>query len=1156
MPKFQQIFSIDIKLFPFFALMTALLSRRVREFHINILCFAFFLLTPAVLSHAQAPQPQIRVPSPTPIPTPKTNELDLAQRKLRVPEGYKVELFASEPLIENPVSFAFDGKGRAYVVETHRRTTSVLDIRNHPDWLDDDLSFRTVDDRANFFKRILIPENKKLPSKIVVDRNGDGKFDWHDLEVESERLRLIEDLKGDGIADHGTTFAEDFKTLVSGVAAGVAVRQNDVYFTCIPDLWLLRDTNNDGVSDVRQRLHTGFGVHIGFGGHDLHGLKFGPDGKLYFTVGDRGLNVTTGDRTLSNPDSGAVLRCNPDGSELELFATGLRNPQELAFDQYGNLFTGDNNGDGGDPARWLYIVEGGDYGWHAGWQHLPKLGPWNAEHLWDFAPINTAAYLLPPVAHIGHGPAGTVFYPGTGLPAPYMNHFFLCDFPGGVHSFMLRPNGAGFMVTDLKQIFWELYPVDVDFGPNGGLYVLDWVEGWEKTGKGRIWRITERSALQDPLLASTRQILGEGFEQRRDQELATLLGHADMRVRMEAQFTLAARGVAVTNVLAQAILPTFPELGRLHAMWALSQIARSNPEVLNLIVPQLFDYASFEVRAQALKILGNARFASAYNEYVRALRDPNPRIRYFGAMALAKLRVAEAIPAIQTFLSENNDSDAYLRHAGVMAFTWLNDMNVLDAAARDNSPSIRMASLLAMRRLQKPQIAMFLYDSKPSIVTEAARAIYDLQIPGAISQLAAQIAKPGLSEIAMRRVIHANYRQGNLENAMALSEFASRTNSPASLRAEAIELLSRWAEPGKLDRLIGLSRPLPAREARGASLSLRSEIGNLLQNSPTEVRLAAVQAAVRLGIDSVSTELLAIIANKTAPPELRVESLKALAGFKDPRLKDAIQIANADTNQALRKAAAPIEVKSVDSATALSATLKLLETGSIPQKQSALEALGDMQAPPVDPVLLMWLDRLISGKAPKEIQFEILEAASKRKGQLIKSTYDRFIANRGKENPLGNYIECEAGGDADAGKKIFFERADLGCLRCHKINGEGGDVGPDLTGIGNRTDRHYLLESIVQPNVRITQGYENLLITMNDDKTHVGLLKGEDAENVIINSPEEGLLKVPKAEIKNLDLGLSAMPAELVGMLTKRDLRNLVEFLATRTQPQKTAATK
>ena len=149
---------------------------------------------------------------------------------------------------------------------------------------------------------------------------------------------------------------------------------------------------------------------------DMHGLKMGPDGRIYFSIGDRGLHVKTEGRVVSNPHSGAVLRCNPDGSELELVATGLRNPQELVFDPYGNLFTGDNNADGGDKARWVHVIEGGDSGWSLGYQEMKqptRLGPWNAEKIWNTQFDGQHANIVPPVAYLGNGPSGVTIHPGV-----------------------------------------------------------------------------------------------------------------------------------------------------------------------------------------------------------------------------------------------------------------------------------------------------------------------------------------------------------------------------------------------------------------------------------------------------------------------------------------------------------------------------------------------------------------------------------------------------------------------------------------------------------------------------------------------------------------------------------------------------------------------
>ena len=220
------------------------------------------------------------------------------------------------------------------------------------DWLDDDLACRTVADRVAMYKKHA------------------GKKFHETYEKERDRVRLVEDTDGDGKADRATVFADGFGRAEDGIGAGRARPQGERLLHLHPRPVAAPDTKGTGTADVKQSLSTGYGVHVAFIGHDLHGLCVGPDGKLYFSIGDRGLNVKTKEgKHLFCPDSGAVLRCDLDGSNLEIFATGLRNPQELAFDDFGNLFTGDNNSDGGDQARWVHVVEGGDSGWRIGYQY-------------------------------------------------------------------------------------------------------------------------------------------------------------------------------------------------------------------------------------------------------------------------------------------------------------------------------------------------------------------------------------------------------------------------------------------------------------------------------------------------------------------------------------------------------------------------------------------------------------------------------------------------------------------------------------------------------------------------------------------------------------------------------------------------------------------
>ncbi|MCA9053701.1 MAG: c-type cytochrome, partial [Planctomycetaceae bacterium] len=141
------------------------------------------------------------------------------------------------------------------------------------------------------------------------------------------------------------------------------------------------------------------------------------------------------------------------------------------------------------------------------------------------------------------------------------------------------------------------------------------------------------------------------------------------------------------------------------------------------------------------------------------------------------------------------------------------------------------------------------------------------------------------------------------------------------------------------------------------------------------------------------------------------------------------------------------------------------------------------------------------------------------------------------------------GGDVGRGKEIFFGNAAASCRRCHKVNGDGSDVGPDLSGIAKTNNREYLLESILNPNARIAKGFETVVFVMDDGQLYTGLVKGEDEETYQLMTAQGELIRVEKSGIEERAVGKSGMPEDVAKPLSKADLRDLVEYLSTLQTP-------
>jgi quinoprotein glucose dehydrogenase len=1083
-----------------------------------------------------------------------SKEPEQAMKRVRLPAGTKIELFAAEPLLANPVAFCFDEKGRCFVAETYRIQHGVTDNRGHMYWLDDDLASRTVADRVAMYKKHL-------------------KDKFSTYEITHDRVRLIEDTKGTGLADKATVFADGFHFAADGIGAGVLARKGNVYYTCIPNLWLLKDTKGTGKADVRKALSTGYGVHVSFYGHDMHGLRMGPDGRLYFSIGDRGFNVKTPEgKTLAYPDTGAVLRCEPDGSNLEVYAYGLRNPQELAFDEYGHLFTCDNNSDSGDKARLVYVVEGGDSGWRIGYQYSTRMsdrGPWNAEKLWHLPHDGQPAYIVPPVAYIGDGPSGLCYnYGGTTMPDRYAGHFFMCDFRGtpaisGVRSFAVKPKGAGFEMVDQHECIWSVLATDCDFGPDGGLYVSDWVQGWEGTGKGRIYRVVDPEKRKSAVVQEVKKLLAEGFDQRPVEELVKLLEHPDQRVRQEAQFALVAkRGKdrkPASRALCRVARSSGNRLARCHAIWGLGQTARRRGLIahseIGSFLAELANDSDPEIRAQVARELGDF-WLTAMVKLPLLMKDKEPRVRLHAALAYARVFAAIELKAADfeegesdevwqpclDILRENADADPYLRHAAVMALVALGIPEALLDSIKHEPAPVRMGVLLALRRLRSPETTRFLTDPEPRLVDEAARAIHDVPIPDAMPQLASLLSKTRISETTLHRALNAHFRLGKAENAAALAAFAARSDAPEKLRVEAIRMLADWSLPGRRDRVTGATQVPVFRDSALAAEAMRKNIDGILAG-PDRLREEAARVGGQLGIKEVGPILFKMLSEESAFASARAEIVLALDTLDDKRLPEAMKLALADDDARVRNAARRVMAKRQPHE-AIKAFVEALDKGEVAEQQMALTLLGQSKEAEAETVLSQWLDRMIAGTAPSAVHLELLQAAERRAAPEIKQKLARYESSRKIGDSIASYREALFGGNARAGREIFLNRTEVACLRCHKVRGQGGEVGPDLTGIGAKQTREYLLESIVDPNKQIAKGFETVVLGLKDGTTLSGVLKEESEKEIRLITPEAAYLTVAKKDVEVRDTGKSAMPDDVMKHLNKSELRDLVEFLA------------
>jgi len=1076
-----------------------------------------------------------------------------------IAEGLNLRLWAVDSLVADPISIQVDDQGRLFYTRTNRQKNSEFDIRGHQDWEIESISLQTIDDKRAFLRKVLSPENSDKNGWLT-DVNGDGSRDWRDMTVEMEHVYRLEDTDGDGLADLSQLMVEDFNDEVTDIAGGVLSYNDDLFVAVGPDLWRMKDKNGDGIMDEKESISHGYGIHIGFSGHNMSGLAVGPDGRIYWSMGDIGFNGVGPDGTEWNhSNEGVIVRSNPDGSDFEVFAKGLRNVHEFVFDEYANMISVDNDGDhAGESERLVYIVNGSDTGWRTNWQfgkYRDSLNNtykvWMEEGLYKPRFEGQAAYITPTIANFINGPTGMVYNPGTALAPRWKNTFFVVEFVGnpsrsGIHAFKLNPKGASFELAETSKVLGGVLATGLDFGPDGSLYVADWIDGWGTKDWGRVWKMDDDEGASWQERATTKELVGQNFANKELEELNSLLSNADMRIRRKAQFELAKRGDDGAGILKNNAEQSKNQLARIHGIIGLSQMARLEDQKYGAPLLALLKDNDPEIRSQAAKWLGDIRYKEAGNALIPLLKDENSRTRFFAAEALGRIAHEEAITGLVELLAANNDEDAYIRHAASLALGRINQPEAILALSDHSSSAVRLGAVLALRRMAHPGIDRFLKDQDEYIVTEAARAINDdHSIEGALPALGDLLKDTEFSnEALIRRAINANLRVGSAPALDNLIAYAGKESAPVAMRTEALQTLGTWTKPSVLDRVDGRNRGEVVRELPPVQNSASGFLVKMLSHREPLLRLEAAKVIGQLHITEGVQGLLANLKGDSSA-DVRIASLKALTALEGNHKDQAIQQALSDRDKNVRVAGLDL-LSTVDIPKDLMINLlnEVIATRSVEEKQAAVLTLGAIPLEFSQAPLEELLTRLEEGKLAPEIQLELAEALEATSSEELYNRYEKFNAGLSEDSLMASYEGSLYGGDEELGRRVFFRHQSAQCIRCHAYDDMGGVAGPRLNGIAGKISRRELLESLIDPSKRLAPGFGIATLDLDNGRTVSGILNAEAPNSLTLkvgNSPDTVIMKNNIARRVNAP---SSMP-DMKHLMTRREIRDVVSFLAT-----------
>ena len=1027
-------------------------------------------------------------------------------------EGFGINIVAREPHFINPAALAFDKMGRLYVGAG--------------------------------------PQYRK-PAE---DTPGDY-------------IKILHDEDEDGIAEKVTTFAEGFNNVQA-----LAWKGDELWVANCPDVTVLRDTDGDLVADEYKLVFTGLG-HLR---HGLHGFNWAPDGRLYMTQGNSKVqdHAPQAFRDLmhiksNKPDNqpinkvftaetykksyiagwpsaeGGILRCDAGGYNLEIHSRGMRNPWDMAMDTGFNWLCTDND-PGPQHDRIFMPIQDAHYGMSHPWSY-----DWLAK---DHLPTAPSVDLLPTVSGSG---VGVVYYTAKHFPKKYQNTFLIGDwtnkriyhFPNTWDGANMKNAGTfetladagktqagdlGFKPNKGKSLF---RPTDIAVAPNGALYIAGWgahygsiyapFGGADKNAKknyGRVFRLFHK---ENDLPKRKDWLAPHRKKPHSEWTYAQLVADLDSHLpvwRVDAQDELVRRGPRHRMELVKDLdYGKFTKAQETCASWALSRMHAW----ADLTKPfrewaDLNSHASLNHRIQTLRILGESGLPSReiHKSIEANLTHKEPRVRQAAAEAIRNLPGATTEALLDAITEEDDRLTFYTQWQTLRKVANQEDRQALLA---NKKPEVQLAALLSL--LEEDA-------GDPSLILDLATSAYEPLATTAQNWLKKQggDALPTVVIQAPRR----NFRD------------PVDVEITANLKGYDIHITTDGSEPTekspkfKAGKPLKVTKDLTLRAALFQKGKRRSAIAQAIFHKISDEEWEQNVFLQELKVESKNG--YSIRENALQPGAMVYSDRKYTFTKVPPQVQGLtyIQTANDDASQTKANflsfdinIPATVYVSHDERIGTKPTWLKeyektdlILETSDTPFRLFKLDTLGGV----------VKLGGNVERSSSKASMYQVFVQKTTAAGPTNLAT-----AMKAFENAKPN---------TSRGEELFFGKG--ACMACHRVQGKGQSLGPDLSDMGLRAKPEYILKAILEPSADIIEGYQQAQIHLKDGSQVFGMIQDQTAKSLKIYLADGSHRDLPTKDIKSRKLlDISAMSPSYPFLFTADEVVDLTAWLLEQKTPVK-----